>query len=75
MVWGSNSSGGKIFSTHPDQPWGPTSLLYNGYQVSFPGVKWLGHGIDHLHQSTPEVKERVNIHLYSSSGPSWSLLG
>jgi hypothetical protein len=28
----SNPGGGKIFSTHPDQPWGLPSLLYNGYQ-------------------------------------------
>jgi len=30
--------GGKIFHTCPDQPWGPPSLLYNGYRL-FPGVK------------------------------------
>ena len=28
--------GGEIFRTCPDRPWGPTSLLYNGYLV-FPG--------------------------------------
>ena len=28
--------GGDIFSTCPDRPWGPPSLLYNGYLV-FPG--------------------------------------
>jgi len=33
----SNPSGGEIFRTLPDQPWGPPSLLYNGYRVSFPG--------------------------------------
>jgi hypothetical protein len=38
MVWGSNPSGDKIFCTCPDRPWGPTSLLYNGYWV-FPGGK------------------------------------
>ena len=27
---------GKIFRTCPDRPWGPPSLLYNGYRV-FPG--------------------------------------
>ena len=27
---------GKIFRTRPDRPWGPPSLLYNGYRV-FPG--------------------------------------
>jgi hypothetical protein len=30
--------GGEIFRTHPDQPWGPPSLLYSGYWV-FPGGK------------------------------------
>ena len=30
--------GGKIFHTCPDRPWGPPSLLYNGYRV-FPGGK------------------------------------
>jgi hypothetical protein len=29
-------------------PVGPPSLLYNGYWVSFPGVKQLGRGNDHL---------------------------
>ena len=28
----------EIFRTCPDRPWGPPSLLYNGYRV-FPGVK------------------------------------
>jgi len=32
--WG----GGKIFRTCPDRPWGPPSLLYNGYRA-FPGGK------------------------------------
>ena len=30
--------GGDIFRTCSDWPWGPPSLLYNGYRV-FPGVK------------------------------------
>jgi hypothetical protein len=29
------------FRTRPDQPWGPPSLLYNGYRF-FPGVKAAG---------------------------------
>jgi hypothetical protein len=36
---GSNPGGGEIFRTRPDRPWGPHSLLYNGYRVYFPGVK------------------------------------
>jgi hypothetical protein len=27
----SNSGGGEIFRTRPDGPWGPLSLLHNGY--------------------------------------------
>jgi hypothetical protein len=38
---GSNSGGGEIFRTGPDRPWGPPSLLYNGYRV-FPGGKAAG---------------------------------
>ena len=37
-VRGSNPVGGEIFRTRPDRPWGPPSLLYNGYPV-FPGGK------------------------------------
>jgi len=53
-----------IFRTRPDRPWGPTSLLYNGYGVSFPGIKQPGRGVD---QPTPfgDVKERVELYLFS----------
>jgi len=30
---GINPSEHEIFHTHPDWPWGPPSLLQNGYQV------------------------------------------
>ena len=40
-VRGSKPSRGKIFRTCPDRPWGPTSLVYNGYQVFFTvGPSW-----------------------------------
>ena len=35
------------FCTCPDWPWDPPSLPYNGYRVSFPGIKRPGCGIDH----------------------------
>jgi hypothetical protein len=38
MVRGSNPGGSEIFRTCTDRPWGPPSLLYNGYRV-FPGAK------------------------------------
>ena len=37
-VRGSNPGGSEIFRNCPDRPWGPLSLLYNGYRV-FPGGK------------------------------------
>jgi len=42
---------------------------------SFPGVERPGRGIDHPPLSSAEVKERVELHLYSPSGPLWPLLG
>ena len=40
---GIESRWGEIFLTCPDRPWGPPSLLYNGYQV-FPGLR-CGRGV------------------------------
>jgi hypothetical protein len=70
-----NPGGDEIFHSRPDRPWGPLSLLYNGYRVSFPGVKRPGRGVDHPPSSTAGVKERVELYLYSTSGPSWPVLG
>jgi hypothetical protein len=42
---------------------------------SFPGVKWLGRGIDHPPPYSAEVKGRVKLYVYSPSGPSWPVLG
>jgi hypothetical protein len=58
-VRGSNPGGGEIFHTRPVRPWGPPILLYNGYRVSFPGVKRPGRGVDHSPSSSTEVKERL----------------
>jgi hypothetical protein len=74
-VRGSNPGGGEIFRSHPDRPWGLPSLLYNRYRVSFPGVKRPGRGVDHPPLSSAEVKERVELYLYSPSGPSWPVIG
>jgi hypothetical protein len=54
---------GKIFHTHPDRPWSPPSLLYNGYRV-FPGDKLLGRTVDYRPPSSAKVKERVALHLF-----------
>jgi hypothetical protein len=42
---------------------------------SFPGIKRPGHGVQHLPLSSAEVKERVELYLYSPSGPLWPVLG
>jgi len=39
------------------------------------GVKRPGRGVDHSHPSRDEVKERVDLYLYSPSGPSWPVQG
>ena len=51
------------------------SLLYNGYRASFPEVKRPERGVNHPHPSSTEVKERIELYLYSLSGPSWRVLG
>ena len=76
-VRGSNPGwgGGEIFLTRPDRPWGPPSLLYNGYRVSFSGVKRPGRGTDHPPPSKCRGHEMVGLYLYSPSGPSWPVTG
>ena len=64
---GIKSRWGEIFRTRPDRPWVQPSLLYNGYQV-FPGGKVAGRGFDHQAPSAVEVKERVELYLYSPMG-------
>jgi hypothetical protein len=41
---------------------------------SFLGVKRPGRGVDHPPPSSAEIKERVELYLYSSSRPSWPVL-
>ena len=75
MDRGSNPSGGETFRTRPERPWGLHSLLYNAYRLSSPGVKRMGRGVNHPLIPSAKVKEKVELHLYSPSGPSWPALG
>jgi hypothetical protein len=43
---GIESRWGDIFRTCPDRPWGPPSLLYNGYPVFPRGKAWPGCDAD-----------------------------
>ena len=54
-----------MLCTCTDRPWGPPSLLYNEYRVSFPGARRPGRGVSHPPSYSAEVKERVEIYLYS----------
>ena len=42
---------------------------------SFPWVKRPTRGVDHPPPSSAEVEGRVELSLYSSSGPSWPVIG
>ena len=64
---GSNPSGGEIFRTRPDR----YSLLYNRYRVYLPAVKRPGCSANHTLPSSAEVRERVQLHLYS---PLWAFM-
>jgi len=60
---------GARFSTRPDRPWGPPSLLYNGYRL-FPGGKERpGRDTDPSPTSSAVGHERVELYLYSPYGP------
>ena len=66
---------GDIFRTCPDRSLGPPSLLYKGYRV-FPGGKLRpGRDADPSPPSSTEVKNRVELYLYSFFGPSWPVKG
>ena len=73
-VRGSNTGGGEILSTRPDRPRVLPSLIYNGYRVIL-GVKRPGRGVYRPSTSSAEVKERVDLYLYSNTGSSWPVLG
>jgi hypothetical protein len=65
---GSNPGGGEIFRTCPDRPWGPPSLLYNGYRV-FPGSKERpGRDADPSPPSSAVGHERVELYICSPYG-------
>jgi hypothetical protein len=60
-----------LLCTHP----GAHPASYTMDTRSFQGLKQPGHGIDHPPPSSAKVKERVELYLYSPSGPSWPVLG
>jgi len=70
-VWGSNPGGGgarfsELLQTGPRAH--PAS--YTRGTGSFSGVKRPGRGVDHPPPSSAEVKERIELYIYSPTGPS-----
>jgi len=51
------------------------AAFYNMCTGSFRGVKWPRRGVDHPPPSRAEVKERVELYIYSKSWTSWPVLG
>jgi hypothetical protein len=41
--------------------------------VSIQAEKWPGSGINHLRLSNPEVIEKIELHLYTTSGSVWHI--
>ena len=52
--------------------------IISGFNIStycfLPGVKRPGRGVDHPPPSSAEVKEKVELNLYSPCGPSCPIL-
>ena len=67
--------GGEIFRICPDRPRGPTQPPIQWVPGLFPGGKAAGAWRWPPTPSTAEVKERVELYLYFSSGASWPVIG
>ena len=66
---------GSRFSTPVQTGSGAHPASYTMGTGSFPGVKRPGRGIDHPPPSSAEVKERVELYLYSPYRSSWPVTG
>jgi len=66
---------GEILHTCPDRPQGSSSLLYSGYRVSFLGAEQPWRGVEHQPLSSMDIKEWVELYLYSPYLPSWHVIG
>jgi len=68
MVQGLNPGGVGDFSHPSDKPWVHAASCTIG-TGSFPGVKRPGSGVDYPPPPSAEVKERVELYLYTPFGP------
>ena len=70
-VRGSNPGGGRDFPHPPVPDLGPTQPPIQWVPGLSRGVKRPGRGVDHPPSSNSEVKERVELYLYS---PLWAFI-
>jgi hypothetical protein len=63
------------FSAPVQMGTGAYPASYTMVTGSFSGLKRPGRGVHHLLPCSAEVKERLQLYLYSLSGPSWPVIG
>ena len=68
---GIESQWGARFSTPVQTGPGAHPASYIMDILSFSGVKLPGRGVDHPPTSSAEAEGRVELYIYSPSGPSW----
>jgi len=66
---------GARFSSSVQTRPGADSASYTMGTVSFPRVNHPKRGVEHPPTSSAEIKERVELYIYSPSGRSWPVLG
>jgi hypothetical protein len=71
---GIESRWGARFSAPVQTGSGTHSASYTLGTGSFLGVKQTGCGVDQATPSSAEVKEKVELYLYSPAGSAWILL-
>jgi len=62
-VWTTVGTRNFLFHTCPDQPWGQTSLPYNGYWNYFLRVQLMGHDVEHPPYLVPRLRTSTLIPL------------
>jgi hypothetical protein len=67
------ADGGERFSAYIQIDPGPSQSPITVVMGSFPGVTWPNRDVNHSHPSSSEVKEIVEVYLYTSSVPSWQV--
>jgi len=74
LWWDRIPVGAKFFAPVQTSP-GANLASYTMDTGSFPGIKRPGRDADHPPTSSAEFEGRVELYVFSLSGPSWPVLG